>query len=438
MRKRIMPGFLSGVLMSVLTLAACSYTVESESTAMTQPDNLRQESTSQEQPSPEPLTGESDVLPDQSEFEHICYRDTLSDNVASEEGLYLIRCLDGLSANLFYVDVQSGQEVFLCNQPNCTHDSEACLSYVAIPDGLSIPGLAYYKDSLFLVKTAGNEYGNACIVRMNKDGSERKTICELQSNQTIGSYAFGYNNCLVLDVMDTNSDGGATEALTLVDVDTGEVSKLIELPQNDNSIHIRPMSCWKNNIVFAGSRPDGTVTLFLFEPGVDTFDDVEAVLEKNYLTLFEQVGGNAYVRDGYLCEVNRNSSVISRTNLETGEKLSYSFADKSGSTAGIAYLFDGNIALTYLDENSQQQYFVNFDNNELVKLNFTNSYTNDNYVLLGEYGDKLLFKTGYREVSTYREGLGAIPGVYVEEMRIINKNDYIADVHNEIIVDSAM
>lgn len=437
MKKRFSFSVVANILVCILIFSACSRAAESEPPTDNLLDDSATEDSMQNQAIPNTDTSDTEAIAEQYEFEHIGYKDMLSDNVASKDGLYLIRCLDGLSANIFYIDIQTGQEVYLCNQPNCTHDSAACSSYVAIPDGLSIPGLAYYKDSLFLIKAAGNEYGNACVIRMNPNGSEQEMICELQSNQSIGLYAFGCNNCLVLDVTDTNSDGESTEALTLVDIDTGEVSKLIELPQ-DNNIRIRPMSCWNNYIVFSAIGAGNTVTLFLFDPQKDTFDDVEAILNNSCLTQFQQNSGNAYVRDGYLCEVDRASTTISKTELETGEKSIFSFEGKAGATAGVAYLFDGNIALTYLDENTQEQYFVDFANDRLVRLNFTNSYTNDNYILLGEYDDKLLFKTGYHEVSTYRDGLGMIPGVYVEEMRIINKSDYISDIHNETIVDSAI
>lgn len=424
------------ILLSFFTLTVCTSCVMSDQAKSSSNNNLEDDPNAYDS-SPDTTSEHSKDENFSHKFIHVAYRDTLSDIVSSDEGLYSIRCLDGLSANIFYTDIETGQEVFLCNQPNCTHDISSCTSYVSVPDGLSVPTLAYFHNTLFLIKTSTNEYGNACITRMDLNGSNQKILCEFKSNQTVGMYAFGYDEFLVLDVTETTEDGSSSEFLCQVDVNSGDISKLIDIPRAIDNMVIRPMTCYEENLIFTAINPNRSITLFYFNPFKNNFESIESLLDENTLTQFSQESGNAYVRDGYLCEIDRNSSTISKTNLETGKKDSFQYEDVPGATAGIEYLFDGVITLTFLDTNSQQQYYVDFDNQTLTKLNFTNTYNHNSYTLLGEYGEDALFRTGYKEIAL-RQGHDEGAVAYIAEMHLIKKADYIQDIHEEKVIENAI
>lgn len=65
-----------------------------------------------------------------------------------------------------------GQPVYLCNQPNCEHDSEKCTAWVAPFEGSVTPVAT--ENNLFLIYSGTTQ--NAKIEQMGLNGENKKII----------------------------------------------------------------------------------------------------------------------------------------------------------------------------------------------------------------------------------------------------------------------
>ena len=55
--------------------------------------------------------------------------------------------------NVMYFDYDSKKEVYVCNKPNCKHDSESCSSYSDFADANE---LFYYNDALYFLNSSAD------------------------------------------------------------------------------------------------------------------------------------------------------------------------------------------------------------------------------------------------------------------------------------------
>lgn len=113
--------------------------------------------------------------------------------------------------NVMYFDYDSKKEVYVCNKPNCKHDSESCSSY---SDFTEANELFYYNDALyFLNSSASGESisitadgvvtdttgSPSTIYKMNLDGTEKEKLFDSPSGTKLsmpfvlkGNVLYGY------------------------------------------------------------------------------------------------------------------------------------------------------------------------------------------------------------------------------------------------------
>ena len=126
-----------------------------------------------------------------------------------DKGYYYIRNKNSLS-NIKYFDYSAKKEIYLCNKPNCKHDTEECSSYL---NRLELNNLFVYNDYLYLISGTGHvltrslttggdgtstpEVGGKThiIYRMNLDGTNKTKLFEFPSGIEITSnFIFQGNN----------------------------------------------------------------------------------------------------------------------------------------------------------------------------------------------------------------------------------------------------
>lgn len=103
--------------------------------------------------------------------------------VTTDSGIYELQTVFPDSANIFYTDANTKERIFLCANPNCTHADESCPSYIATPSAMFPPMLLRVGDQLLVVFTETTDSSNPHGMLMNMDGSNRRTVFELASNQ---------------------------------------------------------------------------------------------------------------------------------------------------------------------------------------------------------------------------------------------------------------
>lgn len=107
----------------------------------------------------------------------------MTEGYSNEDGFYRIQPRADGSNNLLYIDFKEKQEIYLCSQPNCTHDQERCTAWFPTSVGFHRP--IPVGDKLLVVH--GGAVGMHEVVGddvlphidcMQPNGSNRKTICQ--------------------------------------------------------------------------------------------------------------------------------------------------------------------------------------------------------------------------------------------------------------------
>lgn len=109
-----------------------------------------------------------------------------------EDGLYFVTpwAREDGSFNLWYADYNSRQILPLCAQPNCSHTSDSCTSFIPLSPGGVLPEVIGNQLVLFyLGQTHGlddpEQGGNARLEVMELDGSGRRETLSFSPNQIV-------------------------------------------------------------------------------------------------------------------------------------------------------------------------------------------------------------------------------------------------------------
>ncbi len=126
-----------------------------------------------------------------------------------DRGYYYINDGDNEN-NIKYFDYSAKKEIYLCNKPNCKHNTKECSSYLNIAEAND---LFVYDNNLYLISGSGSttimsatmgeggtsisEVGGKTpsIYRMNLDGTNKTKLFECPSGVELGSsFIFDGNN----------------------------------------------------------------------------------------------------------------------------------------------------------------------------------------------------------------------------------------------------
>lgn len=192
---------------------------------------------------PEPAPPSVDFSPMQTNGVEVLREDLVDDGFPSSSGYYrVISQEDQIAFNVCYTDFATRQEIYLCNQPNCTHDNESCTSWFPLDNAITYP--VPVGDKLVLIHGAVPGYaevmkedGVAQVILMNPDGSEQKTIARFSSTDRIASVPPGglaRDNENVYFVLESDIDG--TRTLYAANINTETVEPLYVMPEPGEKI----------------------------------------------------------------------------------------------------------------------------------------------------------------------------------------------------------
>ncbi|MBD5383401.1 MAG: hypothetical protein HDR72_00175 [Ruminococcaceae bacterium] len=217
--KKICAAFLAAV--AALSLCACDNAdVNSENDTEIGGENYssasseRTDTTSTEQSVPAVVDNPQNVRPENKQLTLLCTGDHLPKNIGcgTDEGYYSVQSnVAGGEYNcITYVDYATRQEVILCSDSSCKHDSERCTS-VLPREWDWFCEMFFYKDHLYyLVSDLDNDGVFAAggysasgysyepinpttpqLYRMNPDGTGRELVYTFGSNETVEHFAVG-------------------------------------------------------------------------------------------------------------------------------------------------------------------------------------------------------------------------------------------------------
>ena len=107
--------------------------------------------------------------------------DMTSYGSGNEKGFYEVFENEDRSKNIMYIDYETQKQIYLCAQPNCTHQDERCTSWVAPQNELVTP--VVLDENLLLVhnSTEAAPY----IEILNLDGTDKKLLYQFAANTEI-------------------------------------------------------------------------------------------------------------------------------------------------------------------------------------------------------------------------------------------------------------
>lgn len=166
---------------------------------------------------------------------------------SSEIGYYYLQYRDDASLNICYIDYASNQQLVLCNQPNCLHDSDTCPAWM--PYICSTAGIYEINGNLYIIhygsiSTADYElFGEAAapsIEVRNADGTNATTLLQLPANSyfsgnfaTDGNYLYG----MLKEIQNSvNENTNVATKLVKISLQDGNLETIDEMAQLEPSI----------------------------------------------------------------------------------------------------------------------------------------------------------------------------------------------------------
>lgn len=201
--KRLAALFCS-FLMSLLFCCACSSDSMLSTSTDSAPDKVFSESSGDT--STTEYTLEKDrtveckqVLNDSTEnFRMVSTTDLTAYGSGNEQGFYQIFLNDDNSKNILYVDYATHQQVYLCSQPNCEHDSESCTSW--IPPEMGQVNVVTLPDRILLIHNNMTEI--TYIEQLNLDGSDKEILYKFEGSVDIAN-GVAYNGKYIVFKLET-------------------------------------------------------------------------------------------------------------------------------------------------------------------------------------------------------------------------------------------
>lgn len=209
--------------------------------------------------------------------------------VTTDSGIYELQTVFPDSANIFYTDANTKERIFLCANPNCTHADESCPSYIATPSAMFPPMLLRVGDQLLVVFTETTDSSNPHGMLMNMDGSNRRTVFELASNQYMQGGFCTSGNDLYFDLYEIDDSGNVTYQLWYVSFENGTSEKVMDL--GSDSDHYSLCDGVNNELCFNHLSSDG-ISYCMYDPQSKTMSDPFFVDSSS--------SGNSMIQDGYL------------------------------------------------------------------------------------------------------------------------------------------
>lgn len=166
------------------------------------------------------------------------------DGYSTGDGFYRFVPRADSSSNLCYVDFASGQEIYLCSQPNCTHADASCTSWYPSNLGILLPvpvggRLAILHGGSPSYAAQLGEDALAQIEFAAPDGSGRSRGIVFPANVQItslprGGYACDDEN--VYFVATATTEDTTLRTLCAANAATGQVFALYDLPNEEEKI----------------------------------------------------------------------------------------------------------------------------------------------------------------------------------------------------------
>lgn len=320
----------------------------------------------------------------------------------SNRGYYYIN-IAGDRKNIKYFDYAAKKEIYLCNKPNCKHNTKDCNSYLEIIDENEVFS---YDNKLYLISSAAvademeagesSNFGMVTvnqtaqnIYKMNLDGTDKTKVFECPSGNKMipcaiegnAIYAFFTKTKSIAIGTNTTTQMETERKLVKINLETGKYEEICDSKNKNilgvykNSIVLEeieykedPEKFLKNNSGAINNINNSTKKIKLFDLDTKQETQIYQDIYKNMETIV--FGGNK------VCFIGSKSKKIEFVNIETKEKGTLIDLPKTGAT--FEGIYDNKLQYLYYDKSSNEAkvdkaYCIDIETGENKEFNLLNN-----------------------------------------------------------------
>ena len=357
-----------------------------------------------------------------------------------EDGYYLADAFytDSTNANLTYFDFASKKQIFLCEQPGCTHDTESCRSYT-----MGIPQIYVINDALVLFEMASDETKPANIQLADKDGSNRRLLMEFPADCLVLDPVYHDGQNLYMMTQQTSKDtGDIMKKIIKVSLQNGEQTEIYTFAKEDYAASLE--GAWGRNFIISHYRMDEQHNVYSDECllNLDT-----GKMDEQALAVLDAGNEGAVVGDGVLYRVKYADQKIEIFDFETKETQTVDYAPIAASiegtiepNVGVSVMEPGLLLLEFMDFSGEETKFhyvvFNIENGEYHPFTLLKTYNKDVISRLAETEDSFLVLTDWISSVVDVDELGVETRQYEARYAMISKSDYENSIPNYISIAS--
>lgn len=367
--------------------------------------------------------------------------------------------------HIMYFDYDTKKEVYLCNKPNCKHDSETCSSHLEIGDSNE---LFYYNGYLYLINGSSsgvsmtitaegviennNEGNPSTITRMNLDGTNKEKVFTSPSGSSLstplvakGNTIYGF---LEKSKIEKDSDGYNTSKTTerkmlAINLDTGKYEEISDgmhksfIGATEDKLVVQEIEYLKDPDSFGDNTMGFINNLYNSKTKIKLLDINTKKEEIVYEGLFKDIETLKFYNDG-IYFIGKDSKNLEYINLSTKKRETIAELPKNGYE--ISRIIDDKILVYFYkdkDAHVGDAYSIDLKTKEMNKFSLKdkNEYlieilsSNDDYYFVqieSIFGEEYTTWAGTKQKDIIGTNYG-----------LIKKADYWASRPNYIKMTNA-
>lgn len=386
---------------------------------------------------------------------------SFSNHFSTDGGFYYFTELEPIGSELYgmhlmYIDYATKKEVYLCSDPGCQHNTEACSSVFSMKE-FGIDSLLFVHGGwLYVVNREFDQDGSAAIdmtgegagqspeskpvvlYRMGLDGSSRQRVFTFPANAAVEKIVFsdGADLWFVTKTLEFERDGSANytsstnRTLSKLSLSQNKFVSEIPLEFGDN-MHHKIIGGSGNQFVLLGvAYPQGMSEKEIMKLSdaewreiyknsstvCSTLDATSKQIKEVYQRSNSLLSLNCVVKEGYLYASDAENSGILKIDLNTGESSTLATLPQNY----IYYALDD--ALCCWDTGASLDnslYFVDLITGSVKQGTLTNKRLGWKLDILADAGDQVLVIYDY-EATPHGDGSYEITNY---QYGLINKSD---------------
>lgn len=264
-------------------------------------------------------------------------------------------------------------------------------------------------------------------MQMDPDGTNRKTVLELEDGETFFGSVFGYGDSILCEIDQVDENGTWHRQLERIDPQAGTRELLFGYPEREGESYTLMGAAGPELIYLCSTGAQNQYCkVDLSQGGASLNDWQSSTLGPPFdnATLYCNLQGD------YFCTFDRETNTLGYENLLTGETKEFPApALAPGETLyGLAYLYDDQFALTLDDaEGNVVHALIDRQSGELTGVRYTITKENA-FTILGGFGDSLLYLTRIDQMPLKNQGEQGLMDElgYYSVYSIVSKADFEA------------